>query len=103
MSCATAIEETLLHALVAGTLSKMTVPVGIEVGSVAIEALPRRDRPRLASAPRPSQHNRAARKSHRTLREGQHLARRAVRRPRGSRAASGACALPRRLTTFPVP
>ena len=39
MSCATAIEETVLHALVAGTLSKMTVPVGIEVGSVAIEAL----------------------------------------------------------------
>ena len=39
MSCATAIEETVLHAVVAGTLSKMTVPVGIEVGSVAIEAL----------------------------------------------------------------
>jgi hypothetical protein len=39
MSCATAIEETVLHALVAGTLSKMTVPVGIEVGSVTIEAL----------------------------------------------------------------
>jgi len=38
MSCATAIEETLLHALAAGTLSKVTVPVGIEVGSVAIEA-----------------------------------------------------------------
>jgi hypothetical protein len=35
MSCATAIEE---HALAAGTLSKVMVPVGIEVGSVAIEA-----------------------------------------------------------------
>jgi hypothetical protein len=39
MSCATAIEETVLHAVAAGTLSKTTVPVGIEVGSVAIEAL----------------------------------------------------------------
>jgi hypothetical protein len=38
MSCAIAIEETALHALVAGTLSNVTVPVGIEVGSVAIEA-----------------------------------------------------------------
>ena len=38
MSCATAIEETVLHAFAAGTLSKMTVPVGIEVGSVATEA-----------------------------------------------------------------
>jgi hypothetical protein len=38
MSCATAIEEMVLHALVAGALSKVTVPVGIEVGSVAIEA-----------------------------------------------------------------
>jgi hypothetical protein len=38
MSCATAIEETVLHALAAGTFSKVTVPVGIEVGSVAIEA-----------------------------------------------------------------
>ena len=38
MSCATAIEETVLHALVAGLLSNVTVPVGIEVGSVAIEA-----------------------------------------------------------------
>ena len=39
MSCATAIEETVLHALVAGRLNNVTVPVGIEVGSVAIEAL----------------------------------------------------------------
>jgi len=39
MSCATAIEETVLYALAAGTFSKVTVPVGIEVGSVAIEAL----------------------------------------------------------------
>ena len=38
MSCATAIEEVVLHVLVAGTFSKVTVPVGIEVGSVAIEA-----------------------------------------------------------------
>jgi hypothetical protein len=38
MSCATAIEETVLHAFVAGLLSNVTVPVGIEVGSVAIEA-----------------------------------------------------------------
>jgi hypothetical protein len=38
MSCATAIEETVLQALVAGTLSNVMVPVGIEVGSVAIEA-----------------------------------------------------------------
>jgi len=38
MSCATAIEEVVPHAFVAGTLSKVTVPVGIEVGSVAIEA-----------------------------------------------------------------
>jgi hypothetical protein len=38
MSCATAIEETVLQGLAAGTLSKTTVPVGIEVGSVAIEA-----------------------------------------------------------------
>jgi hypothetical protein len=38
MSCAIAIEETALHALVTGTLSNVTVPVGIEVGSVAIEA-----------------------------------------------------------------
>ena len=38
MSCATANEEVVLHALVAGTLSNVTMPVGIEVGSVAIEA-----------------------------------------------------------------
>jgi len=38
MSCATAIEETVLQTLLAGTLSNVTVPVGIEVGSVAIEA-----------------------------------------------------------------
>lgn len=38
MSCATAIEETVLHALVPGTLRSMTVPVGIEAGSVATEA-----------------------------------------------------------------
>ena len=38
MSCATAIAEVVLHVLVAGTFSKVTVPVGIEVGSVAIEA-----------------------------------------------------------------
>jgi hypothetical protein len=31
-------EEIVLHALVAGMLSNVTVPVGIEVGSVAIEA-----------------------------------------------------------------
>jgi hypothetical protein len=36
MSCATATEDAVLQAFVAGTL--MTVPVGIEVGSVAIEA-----------------------------------------------------------------
>ena len=38
MSCATATEDAVLQAFVAGTLSKVTVPVGIEVGSVAIEA-----------------------------------------------------------------
>ena len=38
MSCAIAIEEMVPHAFVAGALSKVTVPVGIEFGSVAIEA-----------------------------------------------------------------
>jgi len=38
MSCATTIEELVLQALAAGALSSVTVPVGIQVGSVAIEA-----------------------------------------------------------------
>ena len=59
------------------------------------QAPPLQDRPRPASVPRPSPHNRLARRWHRTLREEQHLAHLALLHPRGSQPASGACARPR--------